>query len=154
MARGTPKEMDMEMATMGKVLVTAKIENVEDLFRAKRGLISSDQIRAVEVHDALVDTGATGLSMPKRLIAQLDLEPLRIRSARTSAGVRDVQVYGTVRLTIQGRDCPCDVTELPDDCPVLIGQVPLETLDFVVDTANHRLIGNPEHGGEHIIELY
>ena len=46
------------------------------------------------------------------------------------------------------------MTELPDDCPVLIGQIPLEILDFVVDPANRRIIGNPEHGGEHIIELY
>jgi hypothetical protein len=36
----------------------------------------------------------------------------------------------------------------------LIGQVPLELLDFVVDPRGQRLIGNPEHGGEHIIELY
>jgi hypothetical protein len=43
---------------------------------------------------------------------------------------------------------------VPDDCPVLIGQVPLELLDFVVDPGGQRLIGNPAHGGEHIIELY
>ena len=52
------------------------------------------------------------------------------------------------------RISPMDVTELPDECPVLIGQLPLEALDFVVDPVNQRLIGNPAHGGEHIIELY
>jgi hypothetical protein len=46
------------------------------------------------------------------------------------------------------------VTEIPDDCPVLIGQVPLELLDFVVDPKGQRLIGNPAHGGEHMIEIY
>lgn len=60
----------------------------------------------------------------------------------------------SVRLTIEDRDCPMDVTELPDECPVLIGQLPLEALDFVLDPVNQRLIGNPAHGGEHIIELY
>jgi hypothetical protein len=63
-------------------------------------------------------------------------------------------MYRAVRLTIQGRDCICDVAEIPDDCPVLVGQIPLEALDFVVDPAGQRLIGNPEHGGEHMIELY
>ena len=63
-------------------------------------------------------------------------------------------MYGTVRLTVQGRDCTCDAVGVPDDCPVLIGQVPLELLDFVVDPGGQRLIGNPAHGGEHIIELY
>jgi clan AA aspartic protease len=142
----------MGIATMGKVLVTARIENLVDLFGVAQGLLP--QVWSVEVTDALIDTGATGLSMPKRLITQLGLGQLRKRRARTSAGSIDVQVYGTVRLTIQGRDCPCDVTELPDECPVLIGQVPLEMLDFVVDPVNQQLIGNPAHGGEHIIELY
>jgi clan AA aspartic protease len=144
----------MGIETMGKVLVTAKIENLGDLIKAKDKLIPEEDVRLVEVDDALVDTGATGLSMPRRLIEQLGLEPLRRRRARTSAGLITVQIYGTARLTIQGRECPTDVTELPDDCPVLIGQIPLEALDFVVDPPNRRLIGNPEHGGEHIIELY
>ncbi|HTU19471.1 MAG TPA: retroviral-like aspartic protease family protein [Gemmataceae bacterium] len=144
----------MENATMGKVLVTAKIENLHDLFDVQAGRLAPEKIRSVEVSDALVDTGATILSMPKRLITQLGLQPLRARRVRTSAGPAMVQVYGTVRLTIQGRDCPTDVMEVPDDCPVLIGQVPLELLDFVVDPIGQQLIGNPAHGGEHILELY
>jgi predicted aspartyl protease len=144
----------MEIPTMGKVIVTVKIENLGDLFDVDRHRLPADQVRRVEVSDALVDTGATLLSMPKRLITQLGLQPIRARQARTSAGPMTVQTYGTVRLTIQGRDCPSDVTELPDDCPVLIGQIPLELLDFVVDPVGQRLIGNPAHGGEHIIELY
>ncbi len=139
---------------MGKVLATAKIENVEDLFKVKNGLLPADQVRSLEVTDALVDTAATTLSMPRRMILQLGLEPVRTRRARTSAGPVTVQVYGTVRLTIQGRDCVTDVAELPDDCPVRIGQIPLEQLDFVPDPGSRRLIGNPAHGGEHIIELY
>jgi hypothetical protein len=64
------------------------------------------------------------------------------------------RVFGTARLTVQGRDCPVDITELPDGCPMLIGQIPLEAMDFVVDMAAIRLVGNPDHGGEHVIELY
>ena len=144
----------METKVMGKVLVRARIENLGDLYKAKDGTISLEQVRSVEVSDALVDTGATLLSMPKRLIAQLGLDPVRRRRARTSAGVIELQVYGTVRLIVQDRECVSDVSELPDDCPVLIGQVPLEVLDFVVDPCGQRLIGNPAHGGEQMIELY
>ena len=144
----------MEIGAMGKVIVTAKIENMQDLYDAERGLLPADKVRTVEVTDALIDTGASTLAMPKRLIAQLGLKPHRTRNARTSAGPVTLQVYGTVRLTIQGRDCPCDVLELPDDCPVLIGQVPIEAMDWVIDPISQRLIGNPAHGGEHIYELY
>jgi hypothetical protein len=44
--------------------------------------------------------------------------------------------------------------EVPDGVPVLIGQIPLEALDLVVDLRGRRLIGNPAHGGEHVLELY
>jgi predicted aspartyl protease len=139
---------------MGRVLVTAKIENLEDLYSVRQGRLTDDQVRRVEVTDALADTGASTLSVPRRFIAQLGLRPHRTRQARTSAGPVTLQVYEAVRLTVQGRDCTCDIVEVPDDCPVLIGQIPLEMMDWVVDTSGQRLIGNPAHGGEHIIELY
>ena len=144
----------MEKATMGKVVVSALIENLPDIWDAEHGRLLPDQVRRVEVHDALVDTGATGLSMPRRLVAQLGLYAMRKRPARPSTGIVELQIYGAVRLTIQGRDCLCDVAELPDECPVLIGQVPLEILDFVVDPVGQRLIGNPDHGGVQMIEVF
>jgi predicted aspartyl protease len=144
----------VETKTMGKVLCTAKIENLSDLFSADQGVLPEDQVRRVEVTDALVDTGASGLLMPSRLIAALGLKQLRVRQARGIGGPLELSMYGTVRLTIQGRDCPMDVGEISDDLPVIIGQIPLESLDWVVDLKGQRLIGNPEHGGEHIMEVY
>ena len=144
----------METTTMGSVLVTAKIESLSDLCQVELGNLPADQVRRVEVTDALVDTGATMLSIPKQLIDQLGLRPGRIRPARSSAGPINVQVYSAVRLTILERDCTIDVAAVPDDCPVLIGQIPLELLDFVVDPAGRRLTGNPAHGGEHMLDMF
>jgi predicted aspartyl protease len=144
----------MEIVTMGKVTVPAVIENLEDLMDAERGRVDRDQVRRVDVSDALVDTGAVMLSMPKRLIAQLGLTPYRTRTVRTVGGIVQTTLYRAVQLTVQGRDFICDVAEIPDDCPVLIGQIPLEGLDFVVDPIGQRLIGNPEHGGEHMIDMF
>ena len=143
----------MGIETMGKVLVTAKVENTVDLYLAKKGTIPQEDVRRVEVSDALVDTGATSLSMPARMIRQLGLEPVRTRQARTAAGIVTFNVFGPARLTIQDRDCALDVTELPDSCPVLIGVVPLELLDFIVDPTKRQLVGNPEHGGEDMMDL-
>ncbi len=44
--------------------------------------------------------------------------------------------------------------EVPDDVPVFVGRVPLEMLDLVVDAQSRKLTGNPEHKGEHILELF
>ena len=144
----------MESSTMGRVLVSAKIENLSDYSKMEEGALPTDQVRSVEVSEALVDTGATFLSLPRRLIDQLGLRQYQIRTSRTTNGVRQVNIFSSVRLTVQDRECRVSVAELPDDCPVLIGQIPLEDLDFVVDPLRQRLIGNPEHGGEQMIELY
>jgi hypothetical protein len=73
---------------------------------------------------------------------------------RSVTDTRDVDFYGPVRLSIQGRDCPTDVMEVPDGTPALVGQIPLEYLDFVIDLRGQKLIGNPAHGGEHMFEAY
>jgi len=144
----------MEIVTMGRVVVAARIENLADLYEVQMSRRSLEEVRAVEVSDALVDTGATMLSLPPKLIKRLGLLRHRTRTARTSAGVVSFGIYEAVRLTVQGRDCVIEVSEVPDDCPVLIGQVPLELLDFVVDPAGRQLIGNPEHGGEQMIDMF
>jgi clan AA aspartic protease len=144
----------MENTTMGRVLTEATIENLEDLFAAKKGLITPEEVRREVVTDALVDTGATFLSLPTSLIQKLGLTKKNTKKVVTSIGPSEVNIYGIVRLTIQDRDCPLEVVEVPDGVPVLIGQIPLENLDFVVDLRNQKLIGNPAHGGEHILELF
>jgi len=144
----------METETMGRVLTEATIENVNDLWNVKQGFVTPDKVRRVTVKDALVDTGATLLSLPTRLIRQLGLERMYTKKVRASTRITDATVYGTVRLTIQDRFCDMDVSEVPDDIPVLIGQIPLENLDFVVDLQSRSLIGNPAHGGEQMFEMY
>jgi len=144
----------METAKMGKVVVTATIENLRDVFDAKRGLLPDDQVRRIEVTDAVVATGVTTLLLPKRMIAALGLESLRPRHSRGMDGDFLSRAKGTVRLTIQERDCIIDVGEIGDEFSALIGQVPLQLLDWVVDTKRQQLIGNPAHGGEWRLDPY
>lgn len=139
---------------MGRVRTEATIENLEDLWPVKRGLLSANEARRITVRDALVDTGATLLSLPARLIAELGLEKTASKRVIASMGKGEGAVYSAVRLTIQGRSCTMDVMEVPDDVPTLIGQLPLEHLDLVVDLRSRTLTGNPAHGGEHVVELY
>jgi hypothetical protein len=77
-----------------------------------------------------------------------------VRQARGISGIAPMTTYRAVRLTIQGRDCTIDVGEVRDDFPVLVGQVLLELLDWTIDPKQQRLIGNPEHGGEHMLDVF
>jgi predicted aspartyl protease len=144
----------METDTMGRVVTEATIENLKDLWDAERGRITETDVRRLELTDALVDTGATLLSLPTRLIRQLGLDKTSSKRVTSSTGNCEADIYSAVRLTIQGRSCTMDVMEVPDDVPALIGQIPLEHLDFVVDLRSRTLIGNPAHGGEHVYELF
>jgi predicted aspartyl protease len=145
----------MENGTMGRVLTEAKIENLQDLWDIRLGLLPADKARAIEVKDALVDTGATPLALPTRYIKQLGLEKAYEKRGISSKGEAPIDVYQAVRLTMHdGRYCTVDVMEVPDGVPVLIGQIPLEMLDLVVDLRNRKVTGNPAHGGEHVLELY
>src|SRR5437870_5013367 len=144
----------MGKRAMGKTLVKARITNFADIVNAKTGLLSPDQVRSIEVEDALVDTGAKLISMPKRFIQQLGLVHFATRPATTAAGDVPCRLYSSVHLELQGRECNIDVAEVADTCPVLIGYIPLELMSYIVDPINQRVIPNPEHGGQEVIELY
>jgi clan AA aspartic protease len=144
----------METQEMDRVTTEATIENVGDLWDAAKGRITEEGVRRITVDDALVDTGATLLSLPTRYIRQLGLKKSGQRRVTSSKGRTLADMYSAVKLTIMGRECTMDVLEVPDDVPVLIGQIPLGHLDFVVDPRSQKLIGNPRHGGEHAYEMY
>lgn len=138
---------------VGRVVVTVAIENIEDGDRADRGEISKDQIRRLSV-EALVDSGATFFCLPKPLVEQLGLKFHRMRETRTIAGPMTLGIFRGASIDVQGRGCTVEVMALPEGRQPLLGQIPLETLDWWVDTANRRLVGNPEHGGQWMAEVF
>ena len=50
----------MVSATMGKVLVSAVVENLDDLFAVGKGLLPADRVRRVEVSAAHLDLVGIG----------------------------------------------------------------------------------------------
>jgi len=126
---------------MGRVLVRAKIENLGDVDMRKRGAIAAEQVRAVEVPDALIDTQIPGLLLPKRLIAQLGLRHFRTRHGTEVGTTMPMAMPIAVWLSIKGRGCAMDVVEVGDDEPVTIGQLPLRALGLVLDGDGQPLIG-------------
>jgi hypothetical protein len=145
-------ERTMETDAMGRVTVAAKFETIGHFAMVERGLLSS--VPSLEVSDAQVDPSVLSVCMPAKLIRQLDLMPCRPRTERIGDELALRKVHGAIRLTVLARECTTDVVEVPDDHPVLIGRIPLQLLDFVIDASGPCLIGNPAHGGEQMIEMY
>ena len=130
---------------------TTKIElaNRKDQFLAEAGVIKPEDIRSVTVTNAIVDTGATGLSLPKPLIEQLGLTPVRSRRAQTTNGIVTRTVYSDVRYKVLEREGTMEVADLPAGLPVLVGHMVLEYLDLCLDIRK-GLIYNPAHNDEWI----
>jgi predicted aspartyl protease len=138
---------------MGRITATIKVRNAFDEMAAKQGTLEESAVRFVEV-EALADSGATLLCLKQSIVQQLGLPLLGERKFRTANGVATRRIYQGAHLFIMGRDTSVNVSEVTDDCPNLIGQIPLEELDFVLDMPGHQIIPNPAHDGEFQLEMY
>ena len=132
---------------------TTKLElvNLKDLFLSEAGFIPEEDVRRLTVEDALVDTGATPLSLPKPLIDELGLSPVGNARTITANGIASRTIYSAVEFTVLERKGNIQVTDLPTNAPVLVGHIILEMLDLCVDIRK-GLIYNPAHDNEWIEE--
>jgi predicted aspartyl protease len=137
---------------MGKIIVKIKLTNLKDAFLKAAGVRKAGP-RVVEVQ-ALVDTGATRLYLKPSVIKKLGLARTDTVRSQTTNGDVIRYKYEPVVLELMGRRENFDVVEIPENVPNLLGQVPLEVLDLVVDARRQRLIPNPAHGGEQMTEEF
>jgi predicted aspartyl protease len=128
-----------------------ELANLKDLFLSEAGVIPEEEVRRLRVEDALVDTGATRLSLPKPLIDQLGLAPVGSARTLTANGIASRTIYSAVEFTVLERKGNIQVTDLPANAPVLVGHIVLEMLDLCVDIRK-GLIYNPNHDNEWIEE--
>ncbi len=91
----------------------------------------------------LVDSGATYLVLPQYVATQLSLKILETREATTADGSSHTVPYaGPVRITFEDRNCFVGALIMADE--VLLGAVPMEDMDLVIQPKLLRLSVNPE----------
>lgn len=92
---------------------------------------------------ALVDTGSLHLCIPEHVALQLQLEPLYQREVTIADGGKRLCPYvGPVELHFDGRACFTGALVLGDE--VLLGAVPMEDMDLVVNPARQEVTVNPD----------
>ena len=130
-----------------------KVQNWADIEMLAAG-IRKEPPRCVDT-EALVDTGASGFYLKESVIRQLGLRAIGRVSSRTMSNLRESRtIYSPVDLEIQGRSRRFDVVGLPDELPNVVGQIPLEAMDWVLDLRNCKVIPNLEHKGEELYEEF
>ena len=128
---------------VGQIRQDISVANAEDVSKARRGEMPSDQVRRVNLPAVLVDTGANSLCLPASVIAALGIDFVREVVVETAAGPSTARLFGVVSLSIEGRAAPFEC--LPGDM-ALLGVLPLETLGVELDLQNNRLVLLPEQG--------
>jgi len=127
-----------------------KLANLREVILAEEGVINPEDVRQVTVENAVVDTGATRLSLPKRsLRKKLGLTLVGSRKARTTNGTVDRIIYSAVQFTVLEQQGAILVTALPGHLSVLVGHMVLEKFDLCLDIRK-GLIYNPDYGDEWI----
>lgn len=129
---------------MGEIKVKVNLENDGDVFMYKEKKIKKQEIRKVEI-DALVDTGAVMVLLPQDVVEALGLDKID-RAIVTLANEEKVEldVAGTVSLTLMNRKMKTDCLVGPPQCEPLIGQLVLERLDLILDPLKRTITARPE----------
>ena len=91
---------------------------------------------------AMADTGALMLCIPERVASRLDLETESMRDVLVADG-RSLRVpyVGPIRVAYGNRFCFVGALVFGDQ--VLLGAVPMEDMDLVVDPSRRKLTVDP-----------
>lgn len=99
-------------------------------------------LNPVEI-DALVDSGAINLCIPEIVKRELGLESDERRFVEMADGsTREVEVVEPVRVFFENRRTTTTALVIGNE--VLLGAIPMQDLDVLIDPRNERLILPPD----------
>jgi len=129
---------------MGLVYADITLINSVDDALAQDGAIPKENVRKMDVK-ALVDTGAITLTINDTIATQLNLkvkERIDVVLADGSQSKRDV--VGPVDIRFKNRSTTVRALVLPQADEVLLGAIPLDGMDVVIDPLAEQLIVHPD----------
>jgi clan AA aspartic protease len=136
---------------VGEVKVQVTLTNAFEDSQARRGQIGRESVRSDRVV-ALVDTGAVNCIVPPFVADKLGLErPFRQVAEYADGRREEVDVTEPVLIEIEGRKVYEECLVLGDE--VLIGQTALEKTDLHVDCRERRVLPNPEHPHQPVVNV-
>ena len=142
---GVPKIISLPGGKdMGLVYAEIELISGDDLVLHRRGFLPEEDIKSMKIN-ALVDTGAYMLVINEHIKEQLDLAFIEEQVFRLAdESELRAEIVGPVEVKFENRSTTVRAAVLPGNAEVLLGSIPMEDLDVVVDPKQQRLIVNPE----------
>ncbi|MCU0443441.1 MAG: aspartyl protease family protein [Microscillaceae bacterium] len=129
---------------MGLIRTEIELLNSDDIALSRKSFITKDQIKKMAVA-ALVDTGAFMLAINENVKAQLDLRVIEEKVTESADGSPlRFEIVGPVEVRFKNRRTSVDAMVLPGNSEGLLGVIPLEGLDVVLNPLNQTIEVNPE----------
>jgi clan AA aspartic protease len=126
---------------MGHVNTKITLKNLDDTKQAKKGNLAEDKIRQ-ETVDVMVDTGATTLVIDGKLFRQLGLDIMGEREITLANDAKEMcKLTEPLEIHWENRFVAMSAVVVEDAPEFLLGVLPLEGMDLIVDTVNHKLVG-------------
>jgi len=122
------------------------LENAKDRALADGGALKEEEVRALKI-EAIPDTGAWSLVINEDVRQKLGLAIKRKRWSTLADGkIGTYDVTDAVIVQWKNRDTVSPAIVLPGAKEILLGAMPLEGMDLMVDPVNGKLVG--VHGEE------
>jgi clan AA aspartic protease len=100
-------------------------------------------LQPIEVK-SVVDTGALHLCIPEHIAIQLELTELEKREVTIADGSKKLCSYvGPVKVQFQNRSCYTGALVIGDT--VLLGAIPMEDMDLIIQPALLKITANPNN---------
>ncbi len=130
---------------MGYVYAEIELISGEDHMKARRYLIGEEEIRKTRV-TMLVDSGSYLMAINENIQAYLDL-PFQYQEPAVLADGKTLlcDVVGPVEVRFANRRSTCNAIVLPGDSEPLLGAIPMEEMDVVIDMKRQEVVVNPKH---------
>ncbi|MDQ1265732.1 MAG: hypothetical protein QG635_883 [Bacteroidota bacterium] len=129
---------------MGMIYAEIELINSDDMAFYKRKMLDKEKIRR-ETVKALVDSGAYMLCINEHIKTQLGLDVYETREAVLADGeIKTFEIAGPIDVNFKNRSTTCRAMVLPGKSEVLLGSIPLEDMDVVIDPKAQTMDINPE----------
>ena len=130
---------------MGLVKTEIELINASDISFAEAGIIKEDEIRHTKTI-AIVDSGAIMLAINENIKDALGLKVRSKRSSELADGsIVSLDLVGPIEVRFGDRFSTTNALVFPGNQELLLGAIPMEEMDVLIDPARERLIPNPEH---------
>ncbi|MDR0448515.1 MAG: hypothetical protein LBH07_07585 [Treponema sp.] len=126
---------------MGTIHAEITLKNAVDEANARKGLIKEEEVRSVTV-TSVVDTGAASLVINEELCQILGLGIAEERSVKMADGQRvPCKITEPVEIHWKDRFWACPSVVVAGAESVLLGAIPLEGMDIMINPKTQELVG-------------